>query len=166
MSMFAGIENTKAAVEGVSQYFEEGKYRVQIDNTFIHRKRLGGHLFIVETTVLESSNPEVLPGETRNWVQSFEFESAMARIKTFIGAAKGFCPRRQLTEINREITQSVCDDVVSGSNPLKGVALDLECVTKRSKKTDKDFNVHMWFPAVAGDTLGQKRAHHQQTVPN
>src|ERR1700730_9936128 len=99
MSVFAGIENVSA--EGTSNrlYFDEGNHIVEIDSVFLLEKRLGGgKLFIVETTVKESDNPNLKPGEQRNWVLSLALPLALPRIKSFIGAAIGLCPKRQLNE--------------------------------------------------------------------
>lgn len=146
VSMFSDIENTKAVAEAEKSYFLPGKYRVRIDGVLVHKKLISGHLFIVETTVLESDNPDIQRGEQRNWAQPFEMVAAMPRIKCFVGAAHGFCPRRNLDALNQFVTQDVCDRAVSPDNPLRGVVMDLECHNKKSVRTGKDFTIHMWLP--------------------
>jgi hypothetical protein len=147
-SMFSEIETTKAVSEAERSYFLPGKYRVQIDVVHTHKKLVGGHLFLVETTVLESNNPEIEKGEQRNWAQPFDMVAAMPRIKCFVGAAHGYCPKRNLDGINKFVTKEICDKAVSPENPLKGVVIDLECYNKKSQRTGKDFTIHMWLPVA------------------
>lgn len=144
MSIFDGIE--RVAAEGTSnrQYFEKGKYTVTVEAVFLHERRLGGgKLFIVETTVDESDNPNIKPGEQRNWVQSFALPSALPRIKSFIGAAIGLCPKRQLKEINERVDKAVCESSVGTENPLRGHRLKLTCIGKTTQ-AGKEFVQHTW----------------------
>jgi len=144
MSIFDGIENVAAEGTSLKQYFSSGNYQVTINSVFLHEKRLGGgKLFIVETTVDESDNPNIKPGEHRNWVQSFSIPSALPRIKSFIGSAYGLCPQRQLKDINTKITAAICNEVVGPNNPLRGKKLLLTCVSKNTK-AGKEFVQHVW----------------------
>lgn len=144
MGIFEGIEHVSAEGTSLRQYFEPGNYLVTIDSVFLYERRLGGgKLFIVETTVDQSDNNNVKIGEQRNWAQSFALPSALPRIKAFIGAAMGICPKRQLKEINNKITAEICDQAVGPKNPLKGAQLKLVCVGKTTSK-GKDFVQHMW----------------------
>lgn len=144
MSIFKGIENVSA--EGMSnrQYFEEGNYIVEIDKVLLHEKRLNGDkLFIVETTVIESDNSNIKPGEQRNWVQSLALPSALPRIKSFIGAAIGLCPRRKIHEINSKVDENFSLHVVSPENPLSSRKLALSCSNKISRN-GKNFTQAVW----------------------
>jgi hypothetical protein len=145
MGIFDGIEHV--AAEGTSslrRYFEPGNFTVTIDSVFLHEKRLGGgKIFIVETTVDESDNPNIKPGDKRNWAQSFALPSALPRIKSFIGAAIGLCPKRQLKEINAKVTAEVCDKSVTEMNPLRGKKLRLSC-TAKTTRAGNEFIQHMW----------------------
>ncbi|MEI6807024.1 MAG: hypothetical protein WCK49_11085 [Myxococcaceae bacterium] len=145
-SIFSAVDNVNPTSESNRSYFLPGKYKVRLENVLIHKKRLGGNLFVVETTCLESDNPEILPGETRNWVQPMDTDAAMPRIKTFMGAAHGFCPKRNLDALSKFVTKEVCEKAVSDENPLKNKELKLECHNKKSMKTGKDFTVHLWLP--------------------
>jgi hypothetical protein len=144
MGIFDGIERVAAEGTSLKQYFEVGHYIVIIDSVFIHERRLGGgKLFIVETTVDESTNPNIKPGERRNWVQSFAIPSALPRIKTFIGAANGLCPQKQINEINAKITPEICNEAVSPNNPLQRKKLKLTCIPKITQ-AGKTFVQHLW----------------------
>ncbi len=144
MGIFDGIEHVAAEGTSSRQYFEAGTYIVTIDSVFLHEKRLGGgKIFIVETTINESDNPNIKPGDKRNWAQSFSLPSALPRIKSFIGAAIGLCPKRQLKEINAKVTATVCDKSVGETNPLRGKKLSLSC-TAKTTRAGKEFIQHMW----------------------
>jgi hypothetical protein len=144
MGVFDSIENVAAEGTSSRQYYEPGNYVVTVDSVILYERRMGGgKLFIVETTVNESDNPYIKPGEQRNWVQSFGLYSALPRIKSFIGAAKGLCPKKQLKEINNKITAAICDESVGPANPLSGKRLRLTCV-KKITTTGKEFVQHTW----------------------
>lgn len=144
MGVFDGIEHVAAEGTSLRRYFEEGNYVVTIQSVYLFEKRLGGgKLFIVETTVDESDNPNIKPGEQRNWVQSFAIPSALPRIKSFIGAAMGLCPSRQLQEINKQITMQICEDAVGPTNPLRGKQLRLSCIGRISR-AGKEFITAHW----------------------
>jgi len=144
MNVFDGIEHICAEGASNRQYFEPGNFLVKIESVFLHEKRLGGgKLFIVETTIKESDNPNIKTGEQRNWVQSLALPSALPRIKAFIGAAMGFCPKRQHKEINTKVTSEACNNAVSLENPLKGKNIKLQCISKKTK-SGKDFNQVYW----------------------
>lgn len=141
MSVFEGIEHVSAEGTSNRQYFEEGQYLVTVESVYIHEKRFGGgKLFIVETTVDESNNPNIKPGEQRNWVQLVSLYS-LPRIKAFIGSALGLTNAR---EINARIDKDVCHDVVEAKkNPLKGKQLALDCVNKKTE-AGKEFTKATW----------------------
>lgn len=146
MGVFDGIEHVAAEGTSLRRYFEPGNYVVTIDSVFLHERRLGGgKLFIVESTINESDNPRIKAGEQCNWVQSFALPSALPRIKSFIGAAMGICPKRQLKELNDKITASVCNDSVGPDNPLRGQTLRLTCIGKTTRN-GKEFVQHTWGP--------------------
>jgi len=144
MSIFDGIENVAAEGTSNRQYFAEGQYKVTIDRVFLYERRLGrGKLFVVETTVNESDNPNIEPGEKRNWTQSFANEYTLPRIKSFIGAAIGLCPKKQLKEINERVNKTICEGTVGVDNPLRGRQLKLTCTAKTTSE-GKEFMQHAW----------------------
>lgn len=144
MNVFEGIEDVSAEGTSNRQYFEPGKYVVEIDRVFLHEKRLGGgKLFIVETTVKESDNLNIKPGEQRNWVQRLDNDYAKPRIKSFIGAALGMCPRKQLEVINTRINSEICNKAIGENNPLAGKKLSLTCLNKVTK-AGRNFTHPIW----------------------
>lgn len=147
MNAFSGMDQVQTQSNTSSSYFGPGKYEVCLDKVILKEKRLGGEVFIVETTVMKSSNPAIRPGEKRSWVQSMHQPSALPRVKLFAGAAAGYDPDKQIDDINSKITEKACAHMVSEANPLAGKILILECVNKPSQKTGKPFTIHNWAPA-------------------
>ena len=148
MSVFEGIEeiSPETATGSNHAYFEAGVYKVTIKDIFIHKKRIGtGRLFIAETIVETSTNDEIESGEQRNWVVSLELPNSLPRIKAFIGAAYGYDARKDYNLLQKNITQKVCDAVVSSNNPIAGKSVSLTCINKTSQ-AGKDFLMHQWTP--------------------
>ena len=144
MSIFEGIDDVLAEGTFDRQYFEAGKYQVDIERVFVHTKKLGGgKLFIVETQVIRSDNPNIRPGEQRSWVQSMDSFYALPRIKAFIGAFLGYSPKTQIQEINQEVTAEVCNGIVGDESLLAGKRLSLNCTLKKTK-AGKDFTHVAW----------------------
>lgn len=144
MGVFDGIEHVSAEGTSLRRYFEPGNFVVSIQSIYLFEKRLGGgKLFIIEAIVEESDNLNIACGEQRNWVQSLALPSALPRIKSFIGAAMGLCPKRQLKDINEQVTAEVCNQAISQDNPLRGKKLKLNCISKITR-SGKEFTQHNW----------------------
>jgi len=144
MSDFDGIEQVPAEGTATHHYFEPGNYLVEIEKVLLHKKRIGGgKIFIVETKIKNSDNPNICPGEQRNWVQSLHNEYALPRIKAFIGAAMGLCPHKKPNELNNTVTREFCNLVVSDENPLAKKMVALTCIHKTTR-TGKDFIQAQW----------------------
>ena len=140
MGIFDGIEHVAAEGTSMRQYFEPGNYVVKINSVFLHEKRMGGgKLFIVETTIIESDNPQIKAGDKRNWVQSLVLPSALPRIKSFIGAAMGLNSK----DINAHVTPTICEDIVGPQNPSADKKVGLCCIVKPTR-TGKQFLQHIW----------------------
>ncbi len=138
MSVFKGIEHVSAEGTSNRQYFEEGNYIVEIDKVLLHEKILNGSkLFIVETTIIESDNPNIKPGEQRNWVHSLALRSPLPAIKSFIGAAIGLCPRRHFDDFNTKVNEEFSLHVISPANPLRGRKVALSVKDRNGKKFPK-----------------------------
>jgi hypothetical protein len=144
MSDFDGIEQVPAEGATSHHYFEPGNYLVEIERVLLHKKRIGGgKIFIVETTIKNSDNPSINPGEKRNWVQSLNNEYALPRIKAFIGTAIGLCPNKKASELNSTVTRELCHRVISEENPLAKKLVAIKCILKKTR-TGKDFIQAQW----------------------
>lgn len=165
MSMFDGMNNPDIPVGDVRLYYSEGCYRVRIDHCKAVEAKdsfKGVASFIAETICIASNNPNVRPGSTRCWVQKFErknVDRAFATVKAFLVYAMGLTPENAdaaiiqsgfVTPTNEADWTRFTTFATSEANPLRGLELDLMCVTK--DYTDKEtggksqFTVHDWRP--------------------
>jgi hypothetical protein len=142
MSLFRGVEDAQVGGGGI--YFLPGLYEVEIEKVFTMRSRKDDDLFIVETKILKSDNPERKVGTSCSWVVNLKQDAALGNIKAFIGAANGI-EGTEKERLNEEITEAVCEFVCGEDNPLAGVRLGLQC-TNILTKAKKDFTKHWWSP--------------------
>src|SRR5437660_12484512 len=115
MGSFSGIERAQISAGGI--YFLAGTYRVRIREVKSIKSRKNDDLFIVETDIVESNNPERKVGTSCSWVCNLKHDAALGNIKAFVVAAAQ-CPEEQVTEGEIEL-------IVSNDNPLKDVELRL-----------------------------------------
>lgn len=110
MGVFGGIKEAKFSEGGI--YVLPGVYRVQITACKQIKTRTGKQAFIVECKILESTNPERLPGSQVTWMVTLDKEPALGNIKQFLAIALE-CGEDQITE-------EVCEFAVNEqANPLK-----------------------------------------------
>lgn len=115
MGLFGGIKNAKYSDGGV--YILPGVFRLEIQSVIYKKTRKGQDAFIVEVKVLESNNPERMPGSLCTWMVTLDKEPAMGNIKQFVEVL--------VPGVNFDArTEQECDDIItnicSQANPLKG----------------------------------------------
>ena len=84
-----------AQVYGKGQYFSKGLYLLKVKLMKYQRTMVDNVLkesIVVEFEVLETSNPEVLKGETRSVVFAFHNQGWLSRFKAFVLALVGVNP--------------------------------------------------------------------------
>lgn len=155
MGMFDGIEDAQVSKSG--QYFKPGSYRVKIKAVKGQESSAtpGKHFFIVETEVLESSNPDIPVGNERSQVITMGEQMALPNVKMFMAAVSGVDPNSDT--INEEVEaywepklgqhmsfKDICELVTSSANPLEGLELALVCEEITTKGTGKPFTKHLW----------------------
>lgn len=140
MGKFSGIEDASISSGGV--YFLAGKYIVKVKRCFTMRSRKKEDLFIVECEIIESTNEDRPAGTSASWVVNFKQDAALGNIKGFIGAANGL---EDEASINAEVTEEVCEYVVSDDNPLAGTVLLLEATDVKTR-AGNPFTKHAWAP--------------------
>lgn len=134
-------------------FFLKGRYRLRIDKVAKKDAKdsfKGKNSFIVEATVLESTNPERPKGSACTWVQTVKSgdslpdqqqrKLALGSIKEFLAAALGD-PRLETASAS-ELMTLACD----ASNPLSGREVALVCEDKATRD-DSTFTVHRWYQA-------------------
>lgn len=132
-------------------YIEPGQYVLEIDRCIIGTSTRGkGDFFVVEFTVVSSSNPRLQPGARCSMVQMFsKGEVALANIKMFAAAT--------LKVEHTKITGAVMDTFTKDDGaPVKGKRV--VCNAQLTKtRAGNDFTKLMWsaesgqsFKPVAG----------------
>lgn len=129
-----------AQVAGKGQYFEPGRYELEVEKAFYKRTIVDGTAkenIIFEFKVLASSNPACEVGATRSTVFSFKHAGWMGRLKALLVACAGGDPDAQLTNEQQDevadIYGAILDDSfrVSKQLPpdfLKGIRLRAEAI--------------------------------------
>jgi hypothetical protein len=149
MGIFTGIGEAQVGMGNV--YFLHGIYKVEVLEVKLLRSRKREDLYIVEVLILESDNPERKPGMKASWVVNLKQDAALGNIKGFLGSALGVDPydaealKEAFLENGKDTTEAVAEQSVSADNPLKGTALKLTCINKKTK-AGMDFTVHTWEP--------------------
>lgn len=109
--MNADIEALRASmrasqVVGRGQYIEDGRHTLEVKLVKCHRTQIDGRWkesYIVECTVLASSNPTHEVGSTRSYVENPENSGWMSRFKGFLAAAAGLAPDRPIAPADQEV---------------------------------------------------------------
>jgi hypothetical protein len=134
MGIFSAVNG--ASVNGGGIYFLAGTFKVKIVAVKMILSRMNENMFVIETEIVESDNPERRPGTRCSQVINLsKHESAPGNIKGFMAAA--------LDVPADHITEDECDLACSDSNPLAGTLMRLSCtITKTRRNTD--FTIHQW----------------------
>jgi len=138
----AGAQRANLNTGGV--YFEEGTYLVQVDAVKMTETRTG-EAFIVETTVLESTNPTRTPGMAVSWFVGFKVPEASERdIYLFFSACFGHAGDQDW--IRNNLSPEVLDLLTSKSNPVGQAKLRMPLLvqTRPNKTNSGVFSVHKW----------------------
>ena len=113
MGRFGGIKDAKVSLGGV--YFLPGNYLVRVDSVKTGSTRKNDNFFVVETTILESDNPERKKGSSVSWMTLESFDSYLGHIKHFVSVAQQ-CEEDEVDEAGVEM-------VVSDENPCRDIVL-------------------------------------------
>ena len=138
----AGAQRANLNTGGI--YFEEGTYLVEV-NTVAMKEIRNGEAFIVETTVLESTNPARPAGMSVSWFVGFKVPEASERdIYLFFAACFGNANDGEWVREN--LTPEVLDLLTGKTNPVGQAKLRLPLVVQsRPNKTNSGmFSVHKW----------------------
>jgi hypothetical protein len=163
MSLYSGVK--KAEVFTNSEFLPEGVHLVRIDavKQVQSRKNTSKYYFIVEMSVLDSSNEGL--DKKKKFAQVIEITSQMgpSHIKNFVAAVSGVEPDlpdagdliekywSEKFEIPLEMDQ-ICELIVSDDQPLEQKEMAVECVILRNlgKNQDGEFTKHQWQPIEGG----------------
>jgi hypothetical protein len=145
-----------AQIFGRGRYLKDGEYKLTILKTYTIETRDKGPAFIVDFTVNESDNPEILVDQKRNWYQALKDKDiAFPAIKEFMLALFGIdmADKEQLEEFEAgldEMMEAIADeewkDKPDEDHPLFGKTVGVSCFTKETRKNKEPFTVHTWEP--------------------
>lgn len=140
MGLFGGIKSAKYSDGGV--YILPGVGRIEIIAVKYLKTRKGQDAFIVECKMVESSNPQRLPGCVCTWMVTMDKEPALGNIKQFIQTIVPAADFDVLTEDQCEqLVLGICDEKL---NPLKGKFARF-AATEITTKANRPFTKVKWL---------------------
>jgi hypothetical protein len=139
INAYGGISEAKFSEGGT--YVLPGVYRFKVLACKHIKMRTGKEAFVVELEVMESTNPERMPGSTCSWMVTLDKEPALGNVKQFITTACA-CKDDQVNEAAVLL-------IVSEQNPLKGTVLRA-AATNIKTKAGRDFTKVKWLEDNVG----------------
>lgn len=127
-SKYDGIQNARYNEGGV--YFLPGTYLVRVDKVKEGVTRQKKDFFVIETTTIESSNPERPVGGQQSQMIMMEWDNALGTIKNFASIAGD----GDTSVPESEIDAASIELIVSEENPLKGTVLRVTATNVETKK--------------------------------
>lgn len=134
MGIYGDITGSKMSEGGI--YVLPGVYRFELLACKHVNMRTGKQAFVAELRVLESTNPQRMPGSTCSWMVTLDQEPALGNIKAFIMAAAP-CKEEQVSE-------DLVLLVIGEKNPLKGRIVRASAVNIKTKR-GSDFTKVKWM---------------------
>jgi len=116
MGKYAGVGGAKFNEGGV--FFEPGNYLVRVDAVKEGQTRKKQGFFVVETTILESDNPERKRGSGCSWMSLEEWDNHLGNVNHFVSVAQQCEPE--------EVDEEGVEMVISDENPCAGVVLKVK----------------------------------------
>jgi hypothetical protein len=146
MGIFDGIEKAEYFEGG--KYVSPGLYLAKIDKVKQAMTRKKRPFFVVEMTVLETSNPKDHPvNDGMSWMVMLDQDAALGNVKHFISVASD-------TPLD-QVQASDAEDACGEDNPLSGVTLRISA-TNIKTKADKDFTKCRFMSAAMDATAAAK----------
>jgi hypothetical protein len=150
-SIFAGLANAVITESG-SYLNPNFKYKLEILKCQVVTPRQGPSAFVVDFKVLESNDPDIKVGETRNWYQK-QNDSFLGAVLEFMLAALGFNMNDPAHKAHAEKeVQPRCPEFAEAAcgtdQILKGKLISVDTRSKGTK-AGGDFTKHTWHPAAA-----------------
>jgi len=163
--LFAGAPD--APMNGKGSYLAgDGDYDVQIEHVKRQKKFGGGNVFILEFTLLTSTNAAYPVGMKKSWTTKIENPNSFGDIKALMFAATGTDPR-SVQQTNKAahaqattLARAACGSPTAiaelaqvniPANFLIGrrVHLTTKTIKTKSSNYQNDFTVHNWAPYTA-----------------
>ena len=132
-----------------ARYIEAGTYLLTIDNCMNKANRNGDPRFIVEATVLNSTNPDFPRTSAVSWVVKLNSDLGPRTVKTFLRDVIG-CPEGSITP--DVIRESMEPNEETGVSPLAGTQA-IAFAREKPTKAGGTFTKVEWRRYNEGDPL-------------
>jgi hypothetical protein len=156
MGLFGKIGEAKFSEGGI--YILPGVYLLEIQELKAIKTRTQKDAYVAEFKVLESTNPERLPGSTCSWMVTMDKEPAMGNIKQFLSAVLKV-EMDAIDESVAEYSVNEVDDPKTNrvANPCKGKIVRCSAVNIKTKGKGADFTKCKYFQDT--DATGAAKDH-------
>lgn len=151
---FAGMRQAQTSQQG--NYFSPGTYKVRVNKCVYRSTQNSGDVFLIETTILESSDPTSQPvGADRTWMQSTKNKQVyLAAVKALCAALVGLDLKNDAhAALFREKVEPKCEEIMTAAivqGLLNGREITVDVSKKEKKNTPGEFfNLHTFKPAQA-----------------
>lgn len=134
MKAFKRLDKVELKVR--HEYMKEGRFVVEINRLKESETKDGREIFVLEGTVLESSNPETPVGALVQFLETFKFpEKGDMRVKQLLAAAND----------GNDVNQKTAEAAVSEDQPFAGKKIRIVTELK-STKNGGTFTEHFFYP--------------------
>ena len=139
--------STTRATRGGGIYFRTGDYEVEVNACKDIITQKNEEMFILETKVIESTNPLLPEGSRPAWTQKFQGDAAvmapqnMKMLWCALMNLNLFDPKdaAAIAAIEEKDWKAFASEAISDGQPLSGVRLHVEAVATFSKKQTAEF---------------------------
>jgi len=160
---FGGINEADASGQSLP-YFEDGDYLVRIDTLKYVNSRKGGSLVFIETTIVESSNPNRPAGMQVSASVKLNSDMGPINYKRFMIAAMGYkisdLPPKSPVAPDGKTWDAHAAESITPAQPFRGRMCRVQARTQEKKTSAGEFTNIIWSPADAHGAQPQ-----QQTNP-
>jgi len=141
---FAAVDDVSAGGQRLP-YLEEGQYVLNIDKILflITRPPKRNPMYIVEFTILESSNESRPVGMQCSWSTKLNIDMGPINMKRFVGAALGYA---SVQEIDASVDSKLCRYTTTDAQPFTGVQVHCQCRNIITQGEKKQFTEHRYSP--------------------
>lgn len=159
MGMFQGLNEAKPSSGG--NYLPEGDHRVRLEALRFkkseNRESKNENVFIVETSVVSSSDPSLKAGSKRDWVLGIPAKTedkmrAYGDMKSFFAALAGVEDVDSLGNF-----EAIAEAAIGANNPCRNLEVDVEVRVVKTR-AGGNFSKHRWQTDGSGANLAIVRA--------
>lgn len=150
---FAGMRGAATSQQG--SFLSPGRYKLKINKYVYRPTQNSGDVFLIECTVLESTNPATPVGAERTWMQGTKNKQVyLSAVKSFAAAMVGLDLKNEIharafaEKVEPTIEETMLTAITTATFNGREVIVD---VTNKEKKTKPGefFDLHVFSPGQA-----------------